>query len=126
MKELDEMFLAVEEKILLERSHRKGQFRFSEEVRLAVVDLVSKVGSPSFCAKRLGLSDSLVYKWNKLTPICIPPPRRLAISSELKNPLVLTTPKRTPLEFEAVLGNGIVLKGLPLTLDCLQILGGVQ
>ena len=121
-KDLDNLVSRVKSQILHERSHKKGKFRYSDKLRLAVLDLFPEIGSPGTCAKILGLAPSLVFRWKNEQNI--PLPRRLVASADkVSVPLVDAVKLPT---FDAVLANGITLRGLSLTSECLQILGSLK
>ena len=121
-KDLDSLISRVKAQILHERSQKKGKFRYSDRLRLAVLDLFPEIGSPGTCAKLLGLTPSLIFRWKNEQNI--PPPRRLVVTADrISVPLVEGIKAPT---FDAVLANGITLRGLSLTSESLQILGGLK
>lgn len=121
-KDLDNLVSRVKSQILQERSHKKGKFRYSDKLRLAVLDLFPEIGSPGTCAKLLGLTPSILFRWKNEQNI--PPPRRLVVAADtISVPLVEAMKLPT---FDAVLANGITLRGLSLTSECLQILGSLK
>lgn len=126
MGNLDRTFVSVKEQILLERQNKTGRLCFSPELKMAVVDLVAKVGKGTNCATRLGLSRGLIYNWTGRNKASIPPPRRLVVASDNEKTVSLFSEKTPVHTFEAVLTNGIVIKGLPLNAESLQLLGGVK
>ena len=122
-RNLDSLISRVKSQILHERSDKKGKFRYSDKLRLAVLDLFPEIGSPGTCAKLLGLTPSLIFRWKNEQNIP-PPPRRLVVAED-KNSVPLVDGVKLP-TFDAVLANGITLRGLLLTSECLQILGSLK
>jgi hypothetical protein len=127
MENFEGAFIGLKEQILMERRSKGAQAGYSQELQLAVVELVRKVGNRALCAKRLGLATSLIYKWNLKNNSNIPPPRRLIVAPNNEEKMANVCSEMKPVQyFEAVLANGIVIKCLPLTAEALQLLGGVK
>jgi transposase-like protein len=127
MDDLDGVFFSLRAKILTERDKKKFRVRFSPELKAAVVDVVSRVGSHSICSKRLGLAESILYRWCKSQrDLRVLPPRRLVVTSMEKKAVSVAERKSCDQTFEAILANGIVLKGLVLTAESLQMLDAVR
>ena len=127
MENFEGAFIGLKEQILMERRSKGAQAGYSQELQLAVVELVRKVGNRALCAKRLGLATSLIYKWNLKNNSNIPPPRRLIVAPNNNEKMASLHSEKTSVQtFDAVFANGIIIKGLPLTAESLQLIGGVK
>lgn len=126
MDDLDGSFVRLKEQILMERRNKTGRFCYSPELKLAVIDLVTKAENGTNCASRLGLSHGLIYNWKILNKVSIPPPRRLIVAPDNEKMASLHSEKTSVQTFDAVFANGIIIKGLPLTAESLQLIGGVK
>ena len=126
MDYLDRTFVSLKEQILMERRTSIGRLCFSLELKMAVVALVAKIGKGTNCSARLGLSRGLIYNWTSLNKGSTPPPRRLIVAPDNEKMASSHSEKSFVQTFEAVFANGIVIKGLPLNAESLQLLGSVK
>lgn len=125
MVDFEAAILAINKRILDERNNMKGPLSFSHELKALVVDLVDKFPNQKISEKQLRLSSATLHKWTraKIKPLILPP-RKLSIRPVAEADFI--SPKKTHHQsFEAVLNNGIVLKGLQFNADCLKMLGAL-
>jgi hypothetical protein len=122
VESLEEGFLRLKAKILSERNSKKnGRFTYSNNLISEVTEFLPKGCNFAQSANRLGVAECVLRRWIKRVPMRTP--RRLVVSENLTVPFLANKlPQQT---FDALLSNGVVLKGLPLTLENLQLLGRV-
>ena len=124
MKNHQAGILSLRDRVEAERKATDNRITFfSEEIKREVVAFLNKCKSQSEAARRVGITQSTISRWVREGTASIVPPRKLMIVEPPELEIVVPIP-HIERHFDAVLPNGIVLKGLSLNACSLALLRG--
>jgi len=116
--------LSLRERIGSEKKATKNKTTsYSEEIKREVVALFYKLESQSEVARKLGIPQTTISRWVRESATSVVLPRKLVVV-ETKNYETVVPNSQVILHFDAVLPNGILLKGLPFDASSLRLLRG--
>lgn len=130
--------LSLKKRIEFERTQSSGRMVFSEKLKADICDAAWRATSRNACARALGLSTSLVFRWCELksppSPIptistsstsqtAVPPPRRLPVVENLEAPKPRLEDEGRGFYIDVCLPNGVRLKSVPWSRQSLALLG---
>lgn len=116
--------LSLQAQIESERKATKNQtVSYSKETKREVVALFHKLQSQSKVARNLNIPQTTISRWVRENAKSVVVPRKLVVV-ETKKAETVEPVTNDILHFDAVLPNGILLKGLPLDASSLRLLRG--
>lgn len=96
---------------------------YSKEIKREVVALFHRLQSQSKVARELGIPQTTISRWVRESTTSVVAPLKLVIVEPKKLEVVVPVTQDI-LHFDAVLPNGILLKGLPFDASSLRLLRG--
>lgn len=116
--------LSLQTLIELERKATQNQTTsYSKEIKREVVSLFHRLQSQSKVARELNIPQTTISRWVRESTTSVVAPRKLVIVEPKKLEVVVPVTQDI-LHFDAVLPNGILLKGLPFDASSLRLLRG--